>query len=308
MVNHLAEDGIRASTWNRRAWTFQERLLSKRCLIFTEGRVFFQCRSTTMSEDIVAEPGGAGWSLDLVQAPPQMLLELNRRAFWVYMNCVSLYSDRLLSKPKDILAAFNGVSNMIRMPMEASFIFGLPSSHFDLALLWEPIEALDRREPQKEDEKEAYEGNEFPSWSWCGWMGAKMEYRNSMIEGCLANVHEWLRDRTWISWFIRDGGGNLRPLWDGDNSRRVGVAEERWRGYGSYRRTSDQIEYHQRRAYEQGGGQGRDGIFVENEQIEIIQKDGELYDDYGRKLPNEIAVRPRKKFRTTLPRKPISRR
>jgi hypothetical protein len=54
MVSQLAETGINSSVWNTRAWTFQERLLSRRCLIFTEGRVFFQCRSSTMSEDLVS--------------------------------------------------------------------------------------------------------------------------------------------------------------------------------------------------------------------------------------------------------------
>lgn len=43
MVSRPPEIGIRASEWNTRAWTFQERLLSKRCLISTEGRVYFQC-------------------------------------------------------------------------------------------------------------------------------------------------------------------------------------------------------------------------------------------------------------------------
>src|ERR1700733_6636041 len=34
MVSYLAEAYIERSKWNTRGWTFQERLLSKRCLIF----------------------------------------------------------------------------------------------------------------------------------------------------------------------------------------------------------------------------------------------------------------------------------
>ncbi|RKL50780.1 hypothetical protein BFJ72_g233 [Fusarium proliferatum] len=41
MLHRPAETSIETTQWNRRAWTFQERLLSKRCLIFTEGRIFF---------------------------------------------------------------------------------------------------------------------------------------------------------------------------------------------------------------------------------------------------------------------------
>lgn len=237
MVSHLAESGIRLSVWNSRAWTFQERLLSRRCLIFTEGRVFFQCRATTMSEDIVAEPEGAGWSLDLVQAPPRLLRELETRPFWVYIKCVYLYSSRALTKQKDILAAFNGVSNRISKVMKAPFIFGLPSSHFDLALLWEPRSALKRRGTDFQEKRHQIEQPEFPSWSWCGWMASTIQhangvdYRNNMVEGCLANVREWLLYHTWIRWYIRDGHGNLRPIWDGTKATENQLGDSHWRGY-----------------------------------------------------------------------------
>ena len=233
MVSCPPELSIKASTWDTRAWTFQERLLSPRSLIYTEGRVYFQCLSTGMSEDIFADKQGAGWSLDLVQAPLQMLSDLARRAPWVYVNFVSLYTSRNLTKPRDILAAFNGVSNVMRKKLGAPFIFGLPSSHFDLALLWEPEKALKRRRPGKNDEKgkAEFNGMEFPSWSWCGWWGGKMEYSSGMVEGCLMDLNEWLIKHTWIHWYIRDGHGNLRPLWDGAFSEDV-TLEKRWMGYG----------------------------------------------------------------------------
>ncbi|KAF4893655.1 hypothetical protein CGCF415_v012547 [Colletotrichum fructicola] len=139
MVTRPPEIYIRSSEWNERAWTFQERLLSRRCLIFTNGRVYFQCRSTGMSEDIFGDQKGAGWSLDLVDAPMQMFRQLDDRAFWVYMKCVELYTERKLTQAKDIQAAFSGMANMMEERMNAPFIHGLPSSHFDLALLWEPV-------------------------------------------------------------------------------------------------------------------------------------------------------------------------
>jgi hypothetical protein len=228
MVSQLAETGINSSVWNTRAWTFQERLLSRRCLIFTEGRVFFQCRSSTMSEDLVSESRGAGWSLDLAKALPQILGELKRRPIRVYINCMSRYSERKLTQPKDILAAFNGVSNLITSVMRAPFIFGLPSSHFDLALLWEPLQAVTRRTKQPGED---FQDLVFPTWSWCGWKDGPMEYRSCQIEGVLANVHEWLTEHTWIAWYIRDGHGNLRPVWDGEVSSECDSADERWKGY-----------------------------------------------------------------------------
>ena len=63
-----------------------------------------------MSEDIVAEPRGAGWSLGLVRAPLQLLRELKpgKRPFWVFMSCVHLYSKRRLTYPNGVLDAFHG--------------------------------------------------------------------------------------------------------------------------------------------------------------------------------------------------------
>lgn len=58
-----------------------------------------------------------------------------------------------------------------------------------------------------------------------------MEYRNCPLEGVLINVHEWLTEHTWIAWYIRDGRGNLRPIWDGGKSKACNSVEGRWKGY-----------------------------------------------------------------------------
>ena len=55
-----------------------------------------------------------------------------------------------------------------------------------------------------------------------------------MVQDCISNLNEWLVRHTWICWYIRDGSGRLRPLWDSD---RVGcyttpeATERRWKGY-----------------------------------------------------------------------------
>ena len=138
MVSRPPETSIKTSTWNTRAWTLQERLLSRRCLIFVNSRVYFQCRATTMSEDIFVDHKGTGWSLDLIEAPSKMFDLLEHRAIWVYIQCVSLYTSRALTESEDVLAAFNGILNRIESIVQAPCIIGLPTSHFDFALLWEP--------------------------------------------------------------------------------------------------------------------------------------------------------------------------
>ena len=233
VVSRPPEMYIKSSRWNTRAWTFQERLLSRRCLIFTGSRVYFQCRSTGMSEDIYADREGAGWSLDFMDAPLQTFRQLPLRSIWVYMKTVELYTARELTKQADILAAFSGVSNLMQQTMQAPFVFGLPTSHFDLALLWEYFQPAQRR---RLDSKAAEgEFSDFPSWSWSGWFGAPAHYRRDTIEECLDDVNEWLEDRTWIRWYIRDGNGDLRPLWDQDEWQMDRSEHEKWQGYGNDR-------------------------------------------------------------------------
>ena len=50
LVSKPTEAVIQDSLWDSRVWVFQERLLSRRCLIFAEGQVYFQCRSAVMSQ------------------------------------------------------------------------------------------------------------------------------------------------------------------------------------------------------------------------------------------------------------------
>lgn len=250
LVSKPPESTIEDSVWNKRGWTFQERLLSRRCLIFAEGQVYFQCRSTVISQHIFTDGGVNGWPLDWTNAPLRTLGELPRRAFWFYMKCVPLYTGRNLTKPRDILTAFQGTSWLLQHHMNAPLFYGLPSSHFDLALLWMGSKPLERRRHTvsrksgeisctQDDagncsckmEEDGYGGKEFPSWSWSGWMGGKCEYPSNMIEGCVSNVQEWLRDHTWIRWCVRDYEGNLRPLWDKNILSEDRSTEEHWKGY-----------------------------------------------------------------------------
>ncbi|KAF2865545.1 heterokaryon incompatibility protein-domain-containing protein [Massariosphaeria phaeospora] len=232
MLVRTPESYIKASTWNTRAWTFQERLMSRRCLVFVDGRVFFQCPSTGMSEDIYADRDGSGWSLDLVDAPMRMFRQMSERSFWVYMNVAELYSSRKLTKKKDILAAFWGITLRMKRIMQAPFVFGLPSSHFDLAILWQHTGPAARREPTSAEEMLEYAEHRFPTWSWTGWTGPSISYSHDMLGDCLDNTNEWLTSHTWIRWYIRDGTGDLRPLWDPPTWRTDHSKDVKWQGYG----------------------------------------------------------------------------
>lgn len=246
-VTRPSESVIHASVWNQRAWTFQERILSRRCLVFAGRRVYFQCRSSNMSEDIHRDANGRGLSMDMTNSPLRTLKEMQPRPIKFYMTCVSLYTGRHLTYAKDIIPAFEGVSNFMQNRMHgplAKFIYGLPPSHFDLALLWEPLSAQKRRYPSSNAGTQVGE-LELPSWSWAGWMdvadedvrkgskGSPVRYKPETLEGCFIDVRDWLRKHTWISWYIRNDEGDLRPLWDKECLSEVEgkQPEKRWQGY-----------------------------------------------------------------------------
>jgi len=227
ITSRSPESIIEASKWIERGWTFQEHLLSPRCLVFAGGRLFFQCRTSNCDD------AGLQWFSDWSQSPLRTLRDLKERPIWFYTTCVELYTGRNLTRPEDILRAFNGVSRLIEDHMHAPLFFGLPSSHFDFVLLWRPKSGKERR-PARADEDA-----EFPSWSWSGWQqpkkpqaGTSVRYPPDMLKAGV-DLHDWLLNHTWIVWYIRDKNGNLEPLWQGDKTYIEGTRRvaERWQGY-----------------------------------------------------------------------------
>ena len=184
---------ISSSVWNTRGWTYQEGLLARRRLVFTDHQTYFECHSMYCSE-------GLNLSLD-------GLHDGNRQAFqsqycsskgmgifpqsvgthqWSIFDRIEEYTKRALTNDADILNGFNGVMRVFRSrPMKVETIYGIPlfvptfmtqdaqspgltsSHHFDLidlnerfagSLLWQTRYPTTRRV-------------EFPSWSWAGWHG-----------------------------------------------------------------------------------------------------------------------------------------
>lgn len=226
VVSRSSEIVLPSSEWNKRGWTFQEHLLSRRCLIFAGNRIYFQCRKSNYDDT------GIDWSADWRKSALLTVDEVKRRPIQFYMKAVSLYTGRNLTDPTDILKAFGGVAGLIDWYTCAPLYSGLPSSHFDFAMLWRPKEGKGRR-------------SGFPSWSWSGWqhdddpsIGTSALYPADVLEGELTNLNRWLLDRTWIEWYIQSPNkkepsqlwSGYRPLYP-ERAQRV---EGRWRGYDGY--------------------------------------------------------------------------
>lgn len=186
-------DIISNSTYNTRAWTYQERLLSRRCLFFTEEQVYFQGDAVILCEDRF-KPCPDDHNLI---APLALLarLKLSVRekswdeAFSYYARFVVDYSRKHLSYQSDIISAFTGITKILELYYGWRFLDGLPVPLIDLALLWAPSttdsildSALRRR-------------REFPSWSWSGWTGG-VDYELVPVDGLKSKLEAlYLEDK-----------------------------------------------------------------------------------------------------------------
>jgi len=171
---------------NRRAWTYQERLLSRRAIFFSANEAFFVCSCAIWSESTIAEPEHhalKGWfvpkPLKPVHEPPQRQYTLSSssygqsmddrgkptNSFEGYQRVITEFSSRQLSWPSDGVNAVLGVLKLLgradKTRMEMMY-HGLPATFFDLALLWHP-RCISARPVDWKGQPQ------LPSWSWAGW-------------------------------------------------------------------------------------------------------------------------------------------
>jgi hypothetical protein len=163
-----------ASIYEQRAWTFQERFLSTRCLYFTREQVYFHCQSELWSEDRFEhfeQHADFFGSYPPLKWPSQSLLSRDRADHLrEYGRLVTHYTRRKLSFQSDRLDAFSGIANSYGKAWDWSFTFGIPLAILHLSLLW--ISST-RTNGRIKDQRGKFIS---PSWSWAGWEDA-VHYR-----------------------------------------------------------------------------------------------------------------------------------
>ena len=165
------EKQIDQSSWNTRAWTFQERTLSRRVLYVADQRCFFTCqhRPGDFMESLDdTESGLEGSPITTQMNGNSRNLIPNSRGVNIlsYYETVAAYTPRQLTYASEILNAFAGVAARLRPLFSSDLLFGIPRSELDSQILWQPQGPMTRRrDPQT--------GLPIcPSWSWSGWVGA----------------------------------------------------------------------------------------------------------------------------------------
>lgn len=191
----------RQSRWASRGWTFQEGLLSRRRLIFTETQAYFECDKTGWMEalgglELLDNPyyGDQAWASEPI-GPTYQSRHLRARKHWydltdaetaerlqIAMRIALAYSERSLTYDKDALNAFAGIARYLHSTEPpVSHLFGIPymsgpryrdqaETYFTYCLSW--FHQGGQIPPRRRDH--------FPSWSWAGWEG-RMRWMHGKI-------------------------------------------------------------------------------------------------------------------------------
>ena len=166
------EEPLEESTYESRAWTFQERLLSNRCLIMTDLEAFLCCPSLLFSELYGSLPEACKRFHPLRQLTPTRAEYDSQRDMVSYRDLVVDFTSRHLTYEGDILRAFAGISAFLESKMRrGGMLFGLPTPDLALALSWTPRGPATRRNSCTSP----YGPGDLalPSWTWAGWTGRK---------------------------------------------------------------------------------------------------------------------------------------
>ncbi|KAN0108597.1 HET domain containing protein [Hyaloscypha variabilis] len=180
--------------WNTRGWTLQEKVLSRRLLLFTDCQVYFRCANSVCAEDIPMEAGALSTNIKRRQNPfewgahrglPGLLeplldflslhaLKLTDKDwdltfFPNYVALVGEFSRRAFTNKKDTLNAIAGVLSTLDNS-DMAFPGGLPQVWLAEALLWQP----EFNSGYSISPPSSRVG--IPSWSWAAW---------SLSEGCV---------------------------------------------------------------------------------------------------------------------------
>ncbi|KAK3994803.1 heterokaryon incompatibility protein-domain-containing protein [Cladorrhinum sp. PSN332] len=174
------------SPWSTRAWTLQEKLLSRRILLFHHGVVDYYCSSTIMHEDMSASDAGhipepIGWlslkdnnlSSSVKQqthggAGPKLL---RAPVFGEYAGLIEQYTPRRMTNSSDAINAVSGMLKILITNQQGRpLLHGLPEEFFDQALHWQPGAAS-----KKIVRLRLRAGVAFPTWSWAAWEAVDLE-------------------------------------------------------------------------------------------------------------------------------------
>jgi hypothetical protein len=126
------------SIWDRRAWTFQEKLFSGRILVFAAEQVYWECQRGSWCEEGIWEISNNILHIYRHAFGSKLLLGSRDKQNYLrtYASIVEDYTRREFSFQSDATQAFSGIIHFLERTWDQKFIWGLPYSAFSAALQW----------------------------------------------------------------------------------------------------------------------------------------------------------------------------
>ncbi|OAA57165.1 Heterokaryon incompatibility [Cordyceps fumosorosea ARSEF 2679] len=155
---------MQRSVWNKRAWTFQEQIFSRRLIILDDSDVTWECHCSVWLEGVKAVEAQCARNTAVVAEG--FSFHMNPK-FRDYADHVRQYNRRLLSYPEDSMDAFAGILTVLQTTFLGGFLCCLPVMFFDTALLWYNEGVVDERVPRHRRHGDGL----APTWSWAAYSG-----------------------------------------------------------------------------------------------------------------------------------------
>lgn len=244
---------IAKSTWNMRGWTYQEGLLSRRCLVFTNTQSYFKCHGMHCQESIpiplealhILSKQRYRSSVNIPKVFVSSGNALDTRGLISFWTCVNDFSHRDLTYQGDALNAFKGILGQFRRhtaPIHDYFGIPIPLSTLSrvdtliYGLTWhidddpdDDVIGHNRTPPVTQIESATR--THFPSWTWLGWkipQPLKFVFYNYPLPMIISSkgtltLSSSHRDLRGVPWFkscvdisVRHSDGHLMS-WNNDN-------------------------------------------------------------------------------------------
>ncbi|KAF4629986.1 hypothetical protein G7Y89_g8158 [Cudoniella acicularis] len=206
----------------------QEKVLSKKALIFTDQQAYWSCWGAIWLEETALENiSGARFLRNPLSKDWSKIsfTSVENGYYSLYDELVESYLRRQLSFESDILNAFSGITQVLSSIRNDSFHWGLPESRFDRYLGWKMYGGSKRNNAMCPVymRGQPTECVRFPSWSWTAWFGGGQSFIG--WEGST----ERLQGEPEIIFYKRDIKGVLSMITDRtERIKQAPTQEERW--------------------------------------------------------------------------------